>query len=776
MKIFLAVAIACFFTCIVFDITAQQPDLSKMDIKQIMRYSDSMTKAVLKEHKIPEGYGISNNPISFKPDTTTVEISFSYDETYKYHTNKENATQSHHKSYSGTSTTAMMISRNGGFLVMSSNKSLPGGLKSDTHLKANLNCHSEAQFSNKDQSCKNSSSSNSPIPDEAGFSFNYDKVGKIGGISGGAGGKGTYTGHCTKGGGGGGSSETTESVSFSFGSNPADAILPDGQRAKTNPDDAPFIMTQVGSGYRITANYTHKDGNATTTMQLIATINIPLKKYQAAILPVNWDYEQWVPKGPKVSGSDDTKGDRTRKFKVVVWEKDDTTKRYPGLYTVVWNLTEVTKYPGFCNNYPAYTTDPNIEPDLKFDDTMKTDGNFVDGVTDDYAKTEENRGSFSSVTLNCMDYAAWGKLRATVVLDNGQVLDPAGPYYERNKKDYLTIPYDLDENKLADDWEKRKNVLHSHYPLTWDEDDKPEKQRDKGDGYTLFEEYRGFAEHKPKETSPDKMDVHVSTDPLTKDVFIYDRHDLFQKYYEPQNPSNLTWHYIKNDQIIFLMSDKLNPLHRVVNFNKVPQYFYAMQYAVVLYKDNGTRAYCEFGGGEWAAGVTYGEEEYRDCAGMEAARGVAVAGDQYPSPVKHLIETVVYMGTLNIAVAGFKDRTVASKILENQIGLTVKHEIGHYIGIPHHYDDQTITRGDSTRAGNTCGAKDCLMRYGSEIDNKDEDLMKDYSRYCGNNELGYDFWKKKITRADGTPGLHISRIKYIFNTNCYGKITVKSSP
>ena len=65
--------------------------------------------------------------------------------------------------------------------------------------------------------------------------------------------------------------------------------------------------------------------------------------------------------------------------------------------------------------------------------------------------------------------------------------------------------------------------MKSGHPLTWDEDSKPEKQKDNGDGYTLFEEYRGFAVHKPNETAADKQDVFVRTDPDQKDVFIYDR-------------------------------------------------------------------------------------------------------------------------------------------------------------------------------------------------------------------------------------------------------------
>ena len=364
---------------------------------------------------------------------------------------------------------------------------------------------------------------------------------------------------------------------------------------------------------------------------------------------------------------------------------------------------------------------------------------------------------------------------ASVELSDGTLIHSARPYYSKTKE-YLTIPYDRDENKLADQWEINNHLLHSGHALDWDEDTKPDKQRDNGDGYTLFEEYRGFAEHKPEETSPDKMDVHVSTDPTQKDIFIYDRHGLFQKYYATQNPSNLYWHYVKNDQIIFLLGDKLNPLHRVVNFNKVQQYFYAWQYAVVIYKDNGTRAYCQFGGGTWAAGVTYGEDEYRDCAGMEAATGVAMAGEQYPSPVKHFIETIIYLGTIGNATRRIEDSTLAKKIYENQIGITVKHEIGHYIGIPHHYDDQNLTQGDSTRMGSKSGASSCLMRYASDLELTYTDLQVDYTKYCGKNEPGFDFWYKPFTLPDGSEGTKIRKVRIVFNTNCYGKISIKSSP
>ena len=748
---------------------ASAQDFQHMSMKQIEHYRDSVTKAVLKEHKVSPNYGVTQPQLD-KLDTSVVSVQFFYQEVT--HTNFDGGGSfDGNYSISASSRTATMLSGNNNIRIVSSNKSFEGLSGLDNKLRGTVKVHSE-QIGYTSHAVGHETGVE---PTELGFSFSLDKASNIAGVSVSGSTKMTHSG-----------SDDSErgTVSCSVGNDPLQVILPEGQQANRMDGKNDYcIITKTPTGYNIKYNTVEKQEGlrtvTTTTKNLSVMIGYTPKEYEAVITPVNWDYEKWIPKGPKVNGTDDTKGDRSRKFKIVVREKADTTKLYPEAYTVTWGLSDVTKYLGFCNNYPKFDN-PITDPDLKFDDTLKTQIEFEHDVTDDYAKTITGAGSYTFVTINCMDYAAWGKLVASVELIDGTVIHSARPYYSKTKE-YLTIPYDRDENKLADQWEINNHILHSGHALDWDEDNKPEKQRDNGDGYTLFEEYRGFAEHKPKETSPDKMDIHVSTDPTEKDIFIYDKHGLFQKYYEPQNPSHLTWHYVKDDQIILLFKDKLNELHRVVNFNKVSQYFYAWQYAVVLYKDNGTREYCEFGGGKWAAGVTYGEKEYRDCAGMAAAKGFSAAGDQYPSPVKQCIETVVYMGTLNIAVAGFDDKVLAAKILENQIGITVKHEIGHYIGIPHHYDDQNVTQGDSlhgdsTRKGNTCGAKDCLMRYAAATELKPDLLSKDLTTYCGNNEVGYDFWQKEVKHPDGTKTLNFRKIAYIFNTDCYGKITIKSSP
>uniref|UniRef100_UPI00374DF8A3 hypothetical protein n=1 Tax=Mucilaginibacter sp. TaxID=1882438 RepID=UPI00374DF8A3 len=201
-------------------------------------------------------------------------------------------------------------------------------------------------------------------------------------------------------------------------------------------------------------------------------------------------YETWLPKGPKVDGSDDTKGDDSSKFYVEVHDKNNPNKIYPGNFTVRYELKDITHYKGFNSNYPVYTGDKTA--DLKISDSTKYFWiNAFDPTkcTDSVATSVVNNGSLAIVQIMCMDYGAWGKLTAKVTLDDGTELD-ASPYYDKGET-FITIPYDRDENKIADAWEKSENILHQGYGLDWDEDVKPDNHHN-GDNIPLIDEYRGF--------------------------------------------------------------------------------------------------------------------------------------------------------------------------------------------------------------------------------------------------------------------------------------------
>jgi|GEM_PF-6098597 len=562
--------------------------------------------------------------------------------------------------------------------------------------------------------------------------------------------------------------------------------------------DRPILMIEkTPYGFKLTCNYFHTDGlGRQEQIHITAFIGKPILQYEAVIYPKvplqdkkMYAYEHWLPKGPKVDGSDDTKGDDSLSFYVVVRDKKDTTKMYSGTYTANWNLAEVSRYPGFCNNYPAYTPSPNTDPDLTFQKGMKQDPLFnADSVTDNIAQTKEGKGKDGLVKIHCMDYAAWGKLQATVILDDGTQIH-ARPYYDA-QKEYITIPCDKEDNKLADYWEEQNNILHKGYYPEWDEDDKPANQRDNGDGYTMFEEYRGFAVHKPKETTPDKQDVHERTDPFTKDVFVYDRDNLFQQYYEADNPADLHWHYVvpNKKQFIYLPLDIKNINHRWVNFNRANPYYYYSQYCIVLQQEEGTSYDNTAAGLSW----TRSEFDYSGDKDKFKFQHEGAMEQNTNSPLKKYIKCSIYPAVMEAAYGVIKTKyseAAYNKVMQAQMKTTVIHEVGHCIGIKHHMAPEGAINVDSlsqTIPANTDGVLDCAIRY--PMDKEAHDLTAvstTYNRYCRKGEKAV-YWSyiykvnfignRVVDDKNNYILLTVRNAGTKASDDCYGQISVKSKP
>ena len=567
------------------------------------------------------------------------------------------------------------------------------------------------------------------------------------------------------------SSKSDLSIAFS------NAVMP-AIIAGNTPQPASIVISKTPTGFSITYSKNSRTENTTTTETLNATIGEPISIYEAVIQPYNCDYQHWLPAGPNVNGSDDNKGDLKLRFNIVVRQKADHTKLYSGTGAISWVLADVTHYAGFCNNYPAYTTDnPDVSADIVFNiaaGNPPSPYSLVNAANN--AGSRNNSCTDMIANIMCMDYAAWGKLTALVRLQDGTVLTAISSL--NPNKTYMTIPFDDNENKIADEWENTFNT--AKHDLKWDADSKPENQRDDGDGYTLFEEYRGFAVHDPAAIDATKQDTLARTNPDMKDAFIYDPDGLFKAYYEHDNPSRLAWHYVKKYQIAFLDDNKADTKHRWVNFNKEDQYSYANQYAVVLLKNLGSNP-CSYGQSATskAAAVTFGFVEYRACNNLPASP----ADDQFKSPVKNHIETVIYVGTIQAAIAGVPADQEAH-ILDVQTGVNVRHELGHYLGIQHH-STTSADKGGTIWQNSMDGATDCVMRYPQPDEAGDAAfLAMPFKDYCKRFATG--FLNMPVTFADangdlvlnsnGTARHRNKATPRICDDNCFGQITVKSAP
>ncbi|MFT3935246.1 MAG: hypothetical protein QM726_16590 [Chitinophagaceae bacterium] len=606
------------------------------------------------------------------------------------------------------------------------------------------------------------------------FGFQYDPINKIGmvNIGGSCASSKSVSGGCDH-------ADTTFDADISGGVGATTDMAKSmyGYGMKSDPDAAYIQVTKTKSGYRINYHKETRDNNGArvVTEDLTAYIGQPEELYEAIITPYNFDYNNWLPTGPKVDASDDTKGDVSVQFYVDVHKKGDPSYKYPGMVKINWNLANVTNYPGFCNNYPKFTgTGFDTSPDLVFNPDMKQSTAFANGsVTNDYVSSGQCNASQAVAKIKCMDYAAWGKLSAVVTLEDGTPLNAVSSI-EPNKN-YVTLPLDKDENKLADKWEDDNNP--GKHPLSWDEDDEPKEQRENGDGYTLWEEYRGFAAITPPTTDVEEKTIYVRTDTKHKDAFICDLDGLFKKYYEPYNPAQVTWHYLSKDkaQLIFIGQDKLHKKHRWVNFNTPDDMLYAHQYAMVLMKDDGTAPLDPN-----AAGITFSQKEYSDNYDADAKVDAKISDKAvYDNPQAGFIETRIYFGMIKgrftPAVKNGIFKWDLNNLLEHIIGNNVRHEIGHYLGITHHDSGPRKDEfGNLRDALNTDGVADCLMRYDNPAEHNDVNYWtKDFSKYCRRGDSGF-WWEYNPAFKDD--GSKIILKPYTCNDNCFEQITVKSKP
>lgn len=178
---------------------------------------------------------------------------------------------------------------------------------------------------------------------------------------------------------------------------------------------------------------------------------------------------------------------------------------------IVFKLGAISNERGTCLN----SADTNTGADVEF--AAAQAGLTIAGVT---ASAD---GPVRGVKLNVHDYGAYAEMRAVVMFGAAQVVAVS----EVTGKEFVTVPHDENDNHIADVWEHRYESLG--LPPAWDEDAYPKQPLLKGDGITLYEEYRGFLL---------EGGAHERLDPRRMELFIVDPERLLDvKLFE--NATNL---------------------------------------------------------------------------------------------------------------------------------------------------------------------------------------------------------------------------------------------
>lgn len=165
-----------------------------------------------------------------------------------------------------------------------------------------------------------------------------------------------------------------------------------------------------------------------------------------------------------------------------------------------WRLEDTSREPGIAMNFPIEAPDDD-RPDLELDAT----GDLFELSGRNQRMVRAVREGFSdTVKVVPYDWGGWSTLRVTAVLvDDRRVEGTLKGSIETG----VRLPKRAAGSKIADSWKRKTGASGAD---STDDENTPVGDATKGDGFTLYQEYRGFYE----------SGSHLEGDPKRKDFFV----------------------------------------------------------------------------------------------------------------------------------------------------------------------------------------------------------------------------------------------------------------
>ena len=190
----------------------------------------------------------------------------------------------------------------------------------------------------------------------------------------------------------------------------------------------------------------------------------------------------------------------------------------PKVKNIRLELLDSSREPGVCMNWPLDAKDKDYDLRLvavaggelsKSDQILKVIDPHKNDAGQYYAETQ----------IDSYDFGGRASLRAVCLLNDGREIEGV----MKDVGEMPKLPKMKSPGWVADSWKKAHHV--EKFPDD-DDDEKIEGQKDNGDGFTLYEEYRGWVEN----------GKHIEGDPKGKDLFVL---NLFKAKADAQNGINL---------------------------------------------------------------------------------------------------------------------------------------------------------------------------------------------------------------------------------------------
>lgn len=211
-------------------------------------------------------------------------------------------------------------------------------------------------------------------------------------------------------------------------------------------------------------------------------------------------YEKWIPRGSPGGGAGSHLVVKARLQAVDGGALQATVESF------TFRLEETSREPGVCMNFPRVRAPVPGKPatfDLKF---------VVSGAPDPtrqelevLALPEDRANPHVEARVECLDYGAWSDLTVSAALADGRTI--TGHLKGDRAAIVIPLPKRSGGSRIADAWKAERGISAG------DDDDReklPVPGKAPGDGFTLYEEYRGFMENgKHLEGDPKKIDFFV---------------------------------------------------------------------------------------------------------------------------------------------------------------------------------------------------------------------------------------------------------------------------
>lgn len=372
--------------------------------------------------------------------------------------------------------------------------------------------------------------------------------------------------------------------------------------------------------------------------------NVHTKPIEGYIAPCDPDtgsvdidgYKKWIPE----AGDDEKAPGNAMAF--VVAERQPGTQAKPLAaprpFRARIQLAGVSHEPGISMNQPARDRALKTS-DLRFDPALNPDFDISD---EGQIATSKSEATSHVIHVSAYDYGAYGTIKAKLIFGQDDEVDARVAYLP--SKGYIDIPCDENHNHVADQWERDHEIFQKNLPADWDGVDTPGGQKADGDGFPLYERYRGF-----------RFDSeHERLNPNSKYLCVYDPDGIVRRTCTDPDMMMYSFDVASQVKLRFVDGDEwtgpgsANSGKRVVNFNKGTG-FVNYQTALHVSASDAVNPPHEFGSRAPTVPAGWQDMRRNDLKSDSAPRGLHL-GFTFPdvesdlgSP-SHVYEVIIYPG------------------------------------------------------------------------------------------------------------------------------------